>query len=99
MPVHKPKKPRPPKKAPAKVNNYTNNKPTMAQSRNIYPIKRPKRDVEEIKPVVNGKVADENLIHKPASDVGQQFFPVIEKGNTNGPTKKSSGRSRKNTKK
>ena len=99
MPINKPKKDRPPKKAPAKVNNYLNNKPTIAQSRNVYPSYRKPRNVEEIKPVVNGKIADEKLIHKPALAEAEQFFPVIEKGNTDGPTKRSPGRRSKNSKK
>ena len=98
MPVHKPKKDLPPKKAPAKVNNYLKNKPTIAQSRNVYPTYRKPRNVEEVKPVVNGKVADEKLIHKPALAEPEQFFPVIEKGTTDGPTKKSTRRSSKNSK-
>jgi len=98
MPIHKPKKDTPPKKAPAKVNNYLKNKPTIAQSKNVYPSYRKPRNVEEIKPVVNGKVADENLIHKPTLAEAKQFFPVIEKGNTDGPTKKGSRRRSKNSK-
>jgi hypothetical protein len=98
MPVNKPKKPRPPKVAPPKVNNYLKNKPTMAKSRNVYPTYRKPRNVEEIKPVVNGKVADEKLIHKPISSEPQLFIPVIEKGKSDGPTKKSTRRSSKNTK-
>jgi len=99
MPVNKPKQDRPPKAAPAKVNNYLKNKPTVAKSRNVYPVKKKQRDVEEIKPVVNGKVADENLIHKPALKDANPFFPVIEKGKSNGPTKKSSKRRTGNSKK
>ena len=92
MPVNKPKKDLPPKKAPAKVNNYLKNKPTIAQSRNVYPSYRRPRNVEEVKPVVNAKVADDNLIHKPTLANPKQFFPVIEKGNTDRPTKKSTKR-------
>lgn len=94
----KEKKQRPPKTAPAKVNNYLNNKPIMAQSKNIYPTYRKPRDVEEIKPVVNGKVADENLIHKPAPANPEPFFPVIKKGKSDGPIKKSTRRGSKNSK-
>jgi len=98
MPVNKPKKPRPPKTAPATVNNYVKNKPTIAQSRNIYPAYRKPRDVEEVKPVVNGKVADENLIHKPVSATPKLFIPVIEKGKSDATIKKSTRRSSKNSK-
>ncbi len=99
MPVHKPKKDLPPKKAPAKVNNYLKNKPTIAQSRNVYPTYRKPRNVEEVKPVVNGKVADEKLIHKPVPAEPKQYFPVIEKGTTDGHIKKSTKRRSGNTKK
>ena len=82
MPVNKPKKPRPPKTAPAKVNNYLKNKPTIAKSRNVYPAYRKRRDVEEV-----------------ASADPKLFIPVIEKGKSNGPTKKSNKRSPGNSKK
>jgi len=98
MPIKKEKKPRPPKTAPPTVNNYLKNKPTIAKSINIYPVKKPRRDVEEVKAVVNGKVADENLIHKPAPVDPIPFFPVIEKGKSNGPAKKSTKRSPKASK-
>lgn len=93
------RKPRPEKKeAPKKVNNYVKNKVTVAKSLNIYPRYRPDRDVEEMKPVVNAKVADEKLIHKPKRDDGQSYFPVIGQGDSDAPTSKGSGRSRKKTK-
>jgi len=98
MPIKKEKKDRPPKKAPAKVNNFLKNKPTIAQSRNVYPTYRKPRNVEKAQPVVNGKVADEKLIHKPAPAEAEQFFPVIQKGNKDGPTKKSPRRRSKNSK-
>ena len=99
MPIKKEKKPRPPKTAPAKINNYIVNKPTIAQSKNVYPTYRKPRDVEEVKPVVNGKVADSNLIHKPAPAEPEQFFPVIKNGKSDGPAKKSTKRRSKNSKK
>lgn len=98
MPVNKPKKPRPTKVAPAKVNNYLKNKPMMAKSKNIYPAYRKPRDVEEIKPVVNGKVADENLIHKPILANPEPFFPVIQKGKSDSPSKKNVKRDGKKSK-
>ena len=99
MPVNKPKKPRPPKTVPPTVNNYLKNKPTIAKSRNIYPPFRKPRNVEEIKLVVNGKVADENLIHKPTSADPKLFIPVIEKGKSDGTSNKSNKRSPKTSQK
>lgn len=98
MPIRKPKEDRPPKKAPAKVNNYLKNKPTIAQSRNVYPSYRKPRNVEEVKPVVNGKVADENLIHKPTLVEPEQFFPIIQKDKSDGATKKRNKQQLKNSK-
>lgn len=95
----KEKKPRPPKTAPPKVNNYLKNKPTIAKSRNVYPAYRKSRDIEELKPVVNGKVADENLIHKPTLAAPEPFFPIIKKGQLNEHTKKSTKRRTGNSKK
>ena len=97
----KPKrKPRPDKKeAPRVINNYLVNKPMMAKSLNIYPAAPQKRDVEEVKQVVNAKVADEKLIHKPVADKGQEFFPVIENATSHGPTKSSGPRGRNSKKK
>jgi len=78
------------KKAPAKVNNFKVNKPTIAKSRNIQPLLYiKKREVEEVKPVVNGKVADEKLIHKPGKVVIEFNPPVITKGVKNGPKQNS----------
>lgn len=86
------------KKAPAKVNNFKVNKPTIAKSRNIQPLLHiKKREVEEVKPVVNGKVADEKLIRKPGKIVREFNPPVIIKGVKNGP-KQNSRRGTRTTK-
>lgn len=85
----KKKKQRPLKVAPATVNNYLKNKPTIARSRSLRTTYDKPRDVEEVKPVVNGKVADANLIHKSAKLNADPFFPVIEKGRSDGTVKKS----------
>ena len=85
----KKKKQRPPKTAPATVNNYLKNKPMVAQSRSLRTTYDKPRDVEEVKPIVNGKVADSKLIHKSAKLNADPFFPVIEKGCTSDSIKKS----------
>ena len=93
------RKPRPKKKAaPQIVNNFIKNKPMIAKSLNVYPRYRPDRNVEEIKPIVNAKVADEKLIHKPKKDDGQTYFPVIGQGDSGGPTTKGRRRGGKKTK-
>lgn len=72
-------------KPPAKVNNYKVNKPIVAKSRNIQPsIYIKPREVEEVKQVVNGKVADEKLIHKAGKKAPAPKPPVIVKGGKNG---------------
>lgn len=72
-------------KPPAKINNFKVNKPTIARSRNIEPMIYIKpREVEEVKQVVNSKVADEKLVHKPQKKHNSVKPPVISKGNKNG---------------
>lgn len=67
---------------PAKVNNFLVGKPTIRKSRDVD-IGRVSRNVNEVIQVVNGKIADESLIHKPGSDEQHQtFFPVIQEGVT-----------------
>lgn len=73
---------------PEKVNNFKTCKPVVCKSLNIYPTKEKPRDVEEIKPVVNGKVADNNKIHKPKKNTGQKNFPVISNRNTTNRSRK-----------
>jgi hypothetical protein len=69
------------KREPVKVNNFKVNKPVVAKSKNIQPlIYIEKREVEEVKPVVNGEVADEKLIHKPKKKEVMVNPPVIKKG-------------------
>lgn len=81
--------------APAEINNFEVNKPQVAKSLNEYPAPTiKKRDIEELVPTVNGKVSP-NLVHKPAQDTGQEFYPVIDKN----PTKKRATRKKRNTKK
>ncbi len=96
----KPKrKPRPKiKAAPQTINNYEVNKPMIAKSLNVYPKHSIPRKVEEVKPVVNAKVAGKNLIHKPVSQEGQVFFPVVEKVASSG-LKKNTKPGSRNTKK
>jgi hypothetical protein len=65
---------------PAQVNNFHVNQPKMAVPNNCWldKICQP-RNVQGITPAVNGKVADEGLIHKPvAQDENQKFFPTID---------------------
>lgn len=76
-------------KPPAKVNNFKTNKVTVAKSRNVEPMIYIKaRNIEDVQPVVNGEVADKNLIHKPKPSKLPKP-PIITKGNKNGPKQKS----------
>lgn len=65
---------------PPTVNNFLNNIPTACKPKNDEMV-RALRDVQAVHQVVNGKVADSNLIHKSGSIANEQkFFPVIDDG-------------------
>lgn len=65
---------------PPKVNNFLTCKPTVVKSNNVYPGKVIKRNVKEVDIIVNGKVANKNLIHKPYIQKNSiESFPVINK--------------------
>lgn len=89
-------------KPPAKVNNFKVNKPVVAKPRVTQPtIYIKPRNVEEVKPVVNAKVADEKLIHKPKKKQAPKP-PVIVKGGKGGQkrsTRQGSKQSERSSKK
>lgn len=68
-------------KPPAKINNFKVNKPVVAKPRNLGPLIFIKpREVEEVKQVVNKKVADEKLIHKAKEVKEKVVAPTVSKG-------------------
>lgn len=63
---------------PPKVNNFLRNIPVACKPRNDE-LERALRQVQDVNQSVNGKVADANLIHKPAPTSREQnFFPIID---------------------
>ena len=68
------------KEEPKLVNNFLVNKTQVARSLNIYPSKEEvmRRDPEDVKQVVNKKVADSKLIHKTKKNDGQDYFPTAK---------------------
>ena len=83
---------------PATVNNFSKNKARVAKPNNVTKTPPKKRNVKEVKPIVNAKVATDGLIHKPVTkNPVQKYFPTTD-GVKNGHGK-ATNRSRKSTKK
>lgn len=85
---------------PATINNYVKNKANVAKPNNVTKTSPKRRNIEDVKPIVNAKVASDGLIHKPATkNPVQKYFPTTDgvkngHGKTTNRRKKSSKKSK-----